>query len=70
MEEALRGREEKVAKLASLVKAYGPGKTLERGFSITFSESGDIIHDPTDVSPGERLETMVHGGSITSTVDK
>lgn len=70
VEEALRGREEKVAKLASLVKAYGPGKTLERGFSITFSESGDIIHDPTDVSPGERLETMVHGGSITSTVDK
>ncbi|MDB4313719.1 exodeoxyribonuclease VII large subunit [Akkermansiaceae bacterium] len=70
MEEAFRSREDQIARFASLVKAYGPGKTLERGFSITFSESGKIVHDPSDVSAGERIDTMVHGGSISSKVEK
>ena len=70
MEEAFCNREDQISRYESLIKAYGPGKTLERGYSITFSESGKIVHDPSEVSAGERLETMVHGGSISSTVDK
>ncbi|MGJ8694718.1 MAG: exodeoxyribonuclease VII large subunit [Verrucomicrobiaceae bacterium] len=70
MEDALKGREDKVSKLESLVHAYGPGSTLERGFSITFGPDGEIIHDPANLEKGERIETMLHKGTLVSRVEK
>lgn len=69
---ALRGgiqqREDDVVRLAGLVKVLGPEKAFERGFSITMTADGKILRNAQDAKEGQRLETMMKGGIVTSEV--
>ncbi len=49
--------------------ALNPYEVLRRGFSITRSADGKVIPSVCAVSEGDRLETLLHGGRIVSTVD-
>lgn len=67
--EEFKLRADQLEKFQTLVKVYGPNSTLARGFSITFDESGHIVTNPEGLKKGERIETMLHGGSVSSHVE-
>ncbi len=51
-----------------LARASGLNQQLERGFSITRRESGQIVHDVLELKQGEVLTTQFASGTVTSTV--
>jgi len=51
-----------------LARLMDPSDILRRGYSITLNSKGEAITDPLDVHHGESITTMVHKGSIKSTV--
>ena len=60
--------EQRVSTIASQVSAYDPARALARGWSITTTESGQVVRSITMVKPGESLVTRLHDGTVTSTV--
>jgi exodeoxyribonuclease VII large subunit len=42
---------------------------MARGWSITRDADGKVVRSRTDVSPGEKITTLLADGSITSTVE-
>ena len=59
---------EKVSRLKTLIRALGPESTFNRGFSITLSKEGKIIHSAKQAKPGTSLTTRFIDGEVTSTV--
>lgn len=55
--------------VAARIAVHDPAAALARGWSITTTEDGRTVRDPTKVSPGTVLRTRVAGGEIHSTVD-
>ncbi|MDA7888810.1 exodeoxyribonuclease VII large subunit [Akkermansiaceae bacterium] len=68
-ENSLRLCEEKVTRLDSVLQALGPSSILERGFSITFDQDGEIVKGPGELKSGDRLETMLRDGNISSRME-
>ncbi|MCH2135638.1 MAG: exodeoxyribonuclease VII large subunit [Phycisphaerales bacterium] len=50
--------------------AVDPAAVLERGFSLTTSETGDILRHPDQVDSGALLQTRLAGGTIRSRVER
>jgi len=50
------------------LNALNPLAILERGYSVSFTEKGEIIKDARQVSIGDRLQTRLHKGSVTAKV--
>ncbi len=64
-----RGRHD-VAKLAASLDALSPLKVLERGYSLTRRHpEGTIVRHAEDVRPGDRIETLLSRGRLTSRVE-
>ncbi len=55
--------------LDARVRAADPALALARGWSITYRADGAVVRHPSDVTPGDALETVVAGGRVRSTVD-
>jgi len=68
-ENALKLYQERVFRLASVLQALGPNSILERGFSVTFDEEGGIVKDPKKLKKGDRIESMLRHGNISSRVE-
>lgn len=68
-ENALKLYQEKVLRLESVLHALGPNSILERGFSITFDEEGGIVKDPKKLKKGDRIESMLRHGNLSSRVE-
>jgi len=68
-ENALKLYQEKVLRLESVLHALGPNSILERGFSITFDKKGEIIKDPKKLKKGDRIESMLRHGNLSSRVE-
>jgi exodeoxyribonuclease VII large subunit len=51
-----------------MIRLLGPDATLRRGYSITFTENGELIRSIHDVTVGLRLKTRVIDGEIPSQV--
>ena len=68
-ENALKLYQERVLRLASVLQALGPNSILERGFSVTFDEEGGIVKDPKKLKKGDRIESMLRHGNISSRVE-
>ena len=68
-ENALKLYQEKVLRLESVLHALGPNSILERGFSITFDEEGEIVKDPKTLNKGDRIESMLRHGNLSSRVE-
>ncbi len=64
----LQGMEQRVERARRLLRTLGPESAFERGFSITTTAEGELITDPEQVTPGDRLTTRVAGGRIESEV--
>jgi exodeoxyribonuclease VII large subunit len=48
--------------------ALSPLAVLERGYSLTFTGTGQLVRESSAVSKGETLKTQLARGSVTSTV--
>jgi exodeoxyribonuclease VII large subunit len=66
----LRQAEQRLKRLAGLVRTLGPEATFARGFSITMNAEGKIIKEADGVSEGELLTTQLAQGTLTSRVEK
>jgi exodeoxyribonuclease VII large subunit len=58
------------AQLHATLKSVDPTAVLARGYSITYSASGDVIRSSASVRPGERITTALAKGRIESEVKK
>jgi exodeoxyribonuclease VII large subunit len=65
---ALQSARQTVAQRAAQLKALSPLAVLERGYSITQTADGNVLRDPANVQPGERMVTRLARGRIHSTV--
>jgi exodeoxyribonuclease VII large subunit len=69
MMQKLQSHQQHLAHLDSLLRTLGPESSLQRGYSITFDESGNVIRSRKDVSPGKKLITRLSDGEIHSVVE-
>ena len=65
--DALRGQLEQAG---NLLRVLGPQSTLARGYSITRTESGEIIRSVAQAPAGTPLRTQVADGEIRSRVEE
>ena len=63
---ALRGRLEHAG---TLLRVLGPQSTLNRGYSITRTQEGGIVHSVAEAPPGTRLLTQLADGTLRSRVE-
>jgi len=59
-----------LAELHATLKSVDPTAVLARGYSITYSASGEVIRDSKYVNEGERITTTLAQGRIESEVKK
>jgi exodeoxyribonuclease VII large subunit len=57
------------AAAAGRLKSLSPLNVLARGYSLSRSESGQVLRDAEQVRPGDRLVTLLHRGSVVSRVE-
>ena len=68
IKQAMDDRQQRLKHLEAIIRALGPESSLQRGYSITFDEKGQILRDASDAQPGTKLTTRLANGSIDSTV--
>jgi exodeoxyribonuclease VII large subunit len=51
-----------------LLNSVSPLEVLSRGYSITQTENGKVVHSTQDVKTGDTLETRLHSGKVISKV--
>ncbi len=54
--------------LATVTAAADPARMLAKGYSITRGPDGSVLSDPAALSPGDRISTMLSGGTLISRV--
>jgi exodeoxyribonuclease VII large subunit len=67
---ALHSCEAKLARLGAALAGMDPAAVLARGYSITYTRSGELLRDAAQVRPGERLRTALARGEVLSEVRK
>ena len=60
----------KLSNKAATLRAADPKTSLKRGFSLVYSDSGDLVKSLSQVRVTDTLSTEVSDGRIFSTVDK
>jgi exodeoxyribonuclease VII large subunit len=60
--------EQRWEKMAGLLRVLGPEGTLQRGYSITRDESGNLIRSVAVVRPEMKIRTRVSDGEFDSTI--
>jgi exodeoxyribonuclease VII large subunit len=53
--------------LAGRLAALSPLAVLDRGYSLTFTETGQLLRESSGVNPGQTLKTRLRRGTVTST---
>ncbi len=61
-------REKLLRHLENILRTLGPESSLQRGYSITFDEQGNVLRSHKDVQSGSRLTTRLADGEIASRV--
>ena len=61
---------QKIAALATQLRVVSPQAVLDRGFSITTTQDGDIVRTTQQVKKGDVITTRVADGTLESTVGK
>lgn len=54
---------------AARLQALSPLNVLARGYSLTRSAEGDVIHAASQVQPGDAIEVLLADGTLTATVE-
>jgi exodeoxyribonuclease VII large subunit len=50
------------------LNTLNPLATLERGYSVSFNEQGEIVKDARQISVGDVVRTRLHKGSMVSKI--
>lgn len=69
MLQKLQRHQQHLSHLDSLLRTLGPESSLQRGYSITFDESGNVVRSQKDVGSGKKLITRLADGEIRSVVE-
>ncbi len=64
----IRNRLQEVESAETFCRAVHPDNVLRRGYSMTLHR-GKIVRSPSDVAPGDLLETRLSGGVVASKVE-
>jgi exodeoxyribonuclease VII large subunit len=56
-----------VGHLRDRVRSLSPQKTLDRGYAVVQTDSGQVVREPDQVTPGDALRIRVAGGQFTAT---
>jgi exodeoxyribonuclease VII large subunit len=67
---SMRACEAKLARLKAGLDSLDPTAVLGRGYSITYTASGEVLRDASKVQHGERLRTTLARGELHSEVKK
>jgi exodeoxyribonuclease VII large subunit len=65
---SVRSCESKLQRLQATLAGLDPTAVLERGYSITYGASGEVLRDAAGVREGERLSTTLARGRVESEV--
>lgn len=65
----LGGADERLMHRRAVLEAYDPRRQLARGWSLTKSLDGRILHSIGDVTVGQRIMTVLADGTLSSTVE-
>lgn len=68
-EEFVARRREHLGMCAAQLDGLSPLRVLERGYSVTTLESGEVLRRAAQVKPGDRIETRVAKGRLRSRVE-
>jgi len=68
LQQQLSAHEKQLLHLRSILRALGPESSLQRGYSITFDEKGEVLRDARDVKNGMKITTRLAEGQIISIV--
>jgi exodeoxyribonuclease VII large subunit len=66
-ERRLQAEHHRIALIEERLKALDPQLLLSRGYSIT-TKDGRAVRDPSQLKPGDQIETRLEKGTIKSTV--
>jgi exodeoxyribonuclease VII large subunit len=67
MKHRLREHRNRIETLEARLRLLSPEQVLARGYSITMdAESGKVLRDAKEVTPGQRLKTRLHKGEVVS----
>jgi exodeoxyribonuclease VII large subunit len=69
MAHLLRRNGERLSAAVQLLKSLGPQAVLERGYSLTMDSAGRMVRSIRALRPGQQVQTRLHDGQFTSTVD-
>ncbi len=71
MEQRLQQLRQQMTTAAGRLHTLSPLATLERGYSITrLLPEGRVLHDAAQVTPGDRVETLLARGTLLCRVEK
>ncbi len=59
----------RVIEFISLLRLLGPLQTLQRGYSITTTDSGHVVQSATELAGGDHIRTRFVDGTLGSVVD-
>mgnify|MGYP002784654829 CR=1 FL=1 len=68
MRQTFERREKQLKHLDAILRTLGPDSSLQRGYSITFDETGRILRRANDAQAGSKITTRLAQGSIESVV--
>ncbi len=68
-QQQLQQRGQRLAEAARLLNTVNPLSTLERGYSITSNEQGQVLRDAEQVRIGQRITTRLARGQVSSLVE-
>ena len=60
----------KLSNKAATLRAADPVTSLKRGFSLVYTDGGELVKSISQIQAADRLKTEVSDGRIISTVDK
>jgi exodeoxyribonuclease VII large subunit len=69
IQQILQQQKGRVQLLARTLDTVSPLQTLQRGFSISQTEEGQLITQSTQVTPGDRIFTKLKNGRFSSIVE-
>ncbi|MEX1197445.1 MAG: exodeoxyribonuclease VII large subunit [Pseudohongiellaceae bacterium] len=70
MKERLANRRDHLQQLGRALDTVSPLQTLARGYSITTDARGTLVRNSGSLRPGDRINTRLADGEVSSTVDK
>jgi len=60
----------KLTNKAATLRAVDPATSLKRGFSLVYTDGGDLVKSITQINPANTIKTEISDGRIISTINK